>query len=155
VEIQRLIGRSLRAAVDMSLLGERTIWLDCDVIQSDGGSRTAAITGAYVALADCLTGMRRRGQVTRWPILHPVAAVSVGIVGGQPCLDLCYDEDSAAGVDMNVVMTGAGDLIEVQGTAEGEPFSRGQLDQLLDLAAGGIRRLFELQAEALNVALPG
>jgi ribonuclease PH len=99
--------------------------------------------------------MRRRGQVTRWPILHPVAAVSVGIVGGQPCLDLCYDEDSAAGVDMNVVMTGAGDLIEVQGTAEGEPFSRGQLDQLLDLAAGGIRRLFELQAEALNVALPG
>jgi len=152
VEIQRLIGRSLRAVLDMALLGERTLWVDCDVIQSDGGSRTAAISGAYVALVDAASVLRDRGLVGRWPITDQLAAISVGIVGGQGCLDLCYDEDSAASVDMNVVMTGDGRLVEVQGTAEGEPFSRKQMDQLLDLASTGIGRMFELQKEALKAS---
>jgi len=150
VEIQRLIGRSLRSVVSMEHLGERTIWLDCDVIQADGGTRTAAITGAYVALVQALAKLKADNLVKKWPLLDLLAAVSVGVVQGRPCLDLCYDEDSAAAVDMNVVMTGDGRLVEIQGTAEGDPFTRAQMDELVDLAAGGIRRLFDLQREALK-----
>ncbi|MFH1731196.1 MAG: ribonuclease PH [Planctomycetota bacterium] len=152
-EIQRLIGRSLRAVVRRELLGERTIHLDCDVIQADGGTRTLAITGAYVALADAIGKMRRDGLITRQPIITPVAAASVGIIGGRPMLDLCYEEDAAADVDMNVVMTGKGGIIEVQGTAEHAPFDRGALDRLLDLAARGIRRLIRLERQALHAPL--
>jgi ribonuclease PH len=143
-EISRLIGRSLRAAIDLKLLGENTIAIDCDVLQADGGTRTAAITGAYVALSDACSYLQRPGAIVR-----SVAAVSVGILDGQPRLDLPYVEDVAADTDMNVVATGDGDIIEVQGTAEGEPFSRAELDALLDLALGGIRTLTELQASAL------
>jgi ribonuclease PH len=146
-EIQRLVGRALRAVVDLPKMGERTVWMDCDVIQADGGTRTAAITGSFVALADALA---------RVPSIQPgvvlrdcVAAISVGIVGGQPMLDLNYGEDSAADVDMNVVMTGAGEFVEVQGTAEHTPFDRRGLDALLGLAESGIRRLIELQRRAL------
>jgi ribonuclease PH len=156
VEIQRLIGRSLRSIVAMDQLGERTIWIDCDVIQADGGTRTAAITGSFVALVECLAKLKRDGQMKKWPLLDQLAAVSVGIVGGQPCIDLNYDEDSGAAVDMNIVMTGDGRLVEVQGTAEGDPFSRAQMDQLMNLATIGVQRLFTLQREALNeiVQLP-
>lgn len=154
VEIQRLIGRSLRSVVDMPTLGERTIWIDCDVIQADGGTRTASITGAYVALVECLARLQKGGQLRRMPLLDQLGAVSVGVVGGQVCLDLNYDEDSTAAVDMNIVMTGDGRLVEVQGTAEGDPFSRQQMDGLIDAAAGGIRKLFQLQAEALGDLLP-
>jgi ribonuclease PH len=154
VEIQRLIGRSLRAVVDLPFLGERTIWLDCDVLQADGGTRTASITGAYVALAECLGKLHAGRQITRWPLRDQVAAVSVGIVGGQICLDLNYDEDSTAGVDMNVVMTADGRLIEVQGTAEGEPFSRRQMDQLIDAAAAGLQQIFAAQRDSLEGVLP-
>ncbi len=150
VEIQRLIGRSLRSVVDMSMLGERTVWIDCDVLQGDGGTRTAAITGSYVALAQCLNKLKSGGQLKRWPLTDQLAAVSVGIVGGQICLDLCYDEDSAASVDMNVVLTGDGRLVEVQGTAEGQPFSRAQMDLLMDTATAGAQQLFELQREVLG-----
>jgi ribonuclease PH len=150
VEIQRLIGRSLRAVVDTSALGERTIWLDCDVIQADGGSRTASITGAYVALVECLGKLKANKTLSRWPLQDQLAAVSVGLVGGQACLDLNYDEDSTAAVDMNVVMTGDGRLVEVQGTAEGDPFSRRQMDQLMDLATIGITRLFQMQRDVLG-----
>lgn len=150
VEIQRLIGRALRSVVSMPLLGERTIWIDCDVIQADGGTRTAAITGAYVALVECLVKLKAEGNLKKWPLLDQLAAVSVGICGGQACLDLNYDEDSSAAVDMNIVMTGDGRLVEVQGTAEGDPFSRHQMDQLMNLAGQGIQRLFELQREALK-----
>jgi ribonuclease PH len=143
VEIQRLIGRSLRAGYDLRKLGERTIWIDCDVIQADGGTRTAAISGAWVALA--LAARRRGAPAPR----TPVAAVSVGIVGGGTVLDLDYEEDSSAEVDMNVVMTGEGRLIEVQSTAEGEPFWREQLDDLLDLAETGIRTIVDAQQAAL------
>jgi ribonuclease PH len=143
-EISRLIGRSLRAAIDLKLLGENTIAIDCVVLQADGGTRTAAITGAYVALSDACAYLQRPGAIVR-----SVAAVSVGILDGEPRLDLPYVEDVAADTDMNVVATGDGDLIEVQGTAEGEPFSRAELDALLDLALGGIRTLTELQASAL------
>jgi len=148
-EIQRLIGRSLRAVFDLKLLGERTIHLDCDVIQADGGTRTAAITGAYVAAHDAVTWLLAQGKITTTPIREPVAAISVGIVQGTPLLDLEYVEDVDCDTDMNVVMTGAGHFIEVQGTAEGVAFSRAEMDSLLALADTGIRRLVTLQAEAL------
>jgi len=144
VEIQRLVGRSLRAAYAMETLGERTIWLDCDVLQADGGTRTAAITGAWVALALALT---RHGLPAPRAV---VSAVSVGVVAGEALLDLDYAEDSSAEVDMNVVMTGDGRLIEIQATAEKEPFTRSQLDELVDLAASGIERIAELQREAVR-----
>jgi ribonuclease PH len=150
VEIQRLIGRSLRSVVDRTRMGERTIWIDCDVIQADGGTRTAAITGAFVALVECLGTMKANQMFAGWPLVDQLAAVSVGIVGGQVCLDLNYDEDSVAGVDMNVVMTGDGRLVEVQGTAEGAPFTRRQMDQLVESATAGIHRLFQLQRESLQ-----
>ena len=143
-EISRLVGRSLRAAIDLSLLGENTIAVDCDVLQADGGTRTAAITGAYVALADACAHLSRPSAMVR-----SVAAVSVGVVDGTPVLDLDYPEDVSAGTDMNVVATGDGELIEVQGTAEGAPFSRTELDALLDLALAGIADLGRLQAAAL------
>ncbi len=149
-EIQRLIGRSLRAIVRRECLGERTIYLDCDVIQADGGTRTLAITGAYIALCDAIRKLRTDGLITRQPIITPVAAVSVGIIDGRPMLDLCYKEDAAADVDMNVVMTGKGGFVEVQGTAEREPFDRAELDRLTDLAASGIRKLVKLQKQALS-----
>lgn len=148
-EIQRLIGRSLRAVVDLAKLGERSIVIDCDVIQADGGTRTAAITGAYVALADAVHGLIAAGKIAASPILNPVAAISVGIVEGTPLLDLEYTEDSACDTDMNVVMTGAGHFVEVQGTAEGAAFSRTEMDQLLALADKGIRELIAAQAAAL------
>ncbi|MEN6472829.1 MAG: ribonuclease PH [Syntrophaceae bacterium] len=149
-EIQRLIGRALRAAVDQKELGERTLWLDCDVLQADGGTRTASITGAYVALEEALRRMQRQGLIARNPILDQVAAISVGIVDGELFLDLCYEEDSKADVDMNVVMTGKGRIIEIQGTAEGVPFEREQLGALLDLAQSGIAQLIEKQAQAIK-----
>jgi ribonuclease PH len=149
-EIQRLIGRSLRAVTDLGKLGERTIQIDCDVIQADGGTRTASITGAFVALHDAISHLQRQGALAESPLLDHVAAVSVGIVGGVPLLDLDYPEDSACDTDMNVVMTGAGGLVEVQGTAEGAPFSREELDRMLALAADGIRRLVAAQKAALK-----
>lgn len=149
LEIQRLIGRSLRAVTDMTLLGERTIYLDCDVIQADGGTRTASITGAYVALVDAVTALQQRGVLTANPLKEAVAAVSVGIVGGETLLDLDYQEDSGAEVDMNFVMTSSGRFVEVQGTAEAEPFTLKQMDEMRSLAMEGIRQLFTLQQEAL------
>jgi ribonuclease PH len=149
-EISRLVGRSLRAVIDYKALGENTIVLDCDVLQADGGTRTASITGAYVALADAVSWLRGRGSLAGEPLTGTVAAVSVGIVGGKPLLDLCYEEDVVAETDMNVVMTGAGAYVEVQGTAEGEPFDRAALDSLLDLAAGGCADLAAAQAAALG-----
>ena len=154
-EIQRLVGRSLRGVTDLSALGERTIWIDCDVIQADGGTRTAAITGAYIALADALHTLRQNGRIASLPLKDFVAATSVGIVGGAVVLDLCYAEDSIADVDMNVVMTGTGKFIEVQGTAEETPFDRSQLDAMLDLAASGIRDLIALQRKLLAERLAG
>ena len=148
-EIQRLIGRSLRAGLDLAKLGEYTITLDCDVIQADGGTRTAAITGACVALVDALNGMQRDKRLLEDPLLGLVAAVSVGVFDGVPVLDLDYVEDSTAHTDMNVVMGEAGGFIEVQGTAEGEPFERGALDAMLDLATAGIGELLARQREAL------
>ncbi|MGC5616027.1 ribonuclease PH [Georgenia sp. Z1491] len=150
-EISRLIGRSLRAVVDMSALGENSIVLDCDVLQADGGTRTAAITGAYVALADAIAWGQREGHVRKGAgvLKDSVAAVSVGVVDGRPVLDLPYVEDVAADTDMNVVTTGSGTFIEVQGTAEGEAFDRAELDSLLDLALAGTARLTELQCDAL------
>jgi ribonuclease PH len=149
-EISRLIGRSLRAVIDYKALGENTILLDCDVLQADGGTRTAAITGAYVALADAISWMRDRKMIKTSPLVGSVAAVSVGIVDGEPRLDLCYEEDVAAETDMNVVCTGDGRFVEVQGTAEGQPFDRAELDALLDLAAGGCADLTRFQQEALG-----
>lgn len=149
-EIQRLIGRSLRAVVDLGALGERQITIDCDVLQADGGTRTAAITGAGVAVRDALNKLLADGTLATDPMTDFVAAVSVGIHQGVPVLDLDYDEDSNCDTDMNVVMTGSGGLIEVQGTAEGTPFSRTELNALLDLADTGIRRLVELQKSALG-----
>ena len=148
-EISRLVGRSLRAVVDYSALGENTIVLDCDVLQADGGTRTAAITGAYVALADAVSHLRELDVLKGEPLKDSVAAVSVGFVEGVPLLDLAYEEDSQAGTDMNIVMTGAGEFIEVQGTAEGAPFNRADLDRLLDLGAAGCAELTRLQREAL------
>src|SRR5688572_1979689 len=149
LEIQRLIGRSLRACVDRKALGERSITLDCDVLQADGGTRTAAITGAYVALRDAIALLRKRGDLAKDPIVGAVAAVSVGIYRGQPVLDLDYAEDSDCDTDMNVVMNDGGGFIEVQGTAEGHAFRREELDALLGLAESGIQRLVALQREAL------
>src|SRR3954471_15244054 len=148
-EIQRLIGRSLRAVVDLSALGERQITLDCDVLQADGGTRCASITGAMVALADAIAGLKKSGALANAPIRDFGAPFSVGIVGGKPVLDLDYEEDSACETDMNVVMTGDGRFVEVQGTAEGEPFSREEMSALLDLASAGIARLVALQRDAL------
>lgn len=150
LEIQRLIGRSLRAVIDLEALGERAITLDCDVLQADGGTRTAAITGAYVALVDAINGLYDSGQLKTNPIHGHVAAVSVGIVGQQPVLDLDYAEDSTADTDLNVVMNEAGGLIEVQGTAEGNAFHRSELDAMLDLAHKGINELVQAQEAALN-----
>jgi ribonuclease PH len=147
VEIQRLIGRSVRAVIDLDALGERTVYLDCDVLEADGGTRCAAITGAYVALKLALDKLVERGALTRVPLRSSVAAVSCGIVGGEPVVDLDYREDSSAEVDMNVVMTGAGELVEVQATGEGVTFSRDELDRLLELAAGGIASLRQVQDE--------
>ncbi|HEV8022959.1 MAG TPA: ribonuclease PH [Candidatus Lustribacter sp.] len=149
-EIQRLIGRALRATVDMAKLGERMITIDCDVIGADGGTRTASITGAWVALAVALRKYFDPADAKTWPLTGQIAAVSVGIVGGTPVLDLPYVEDSTAEVDMNVAMTAAGGFVEIQGTAEGAPFDRAQLDALLALADGGIRQLFEAQLAALT-----
>jgi ribonuclease PH len=148
-EISRLIGRSLRAVIDYQALGENTIVIDCDVLEADGGTRTASITGAYVALADAVGWLRDRNLLTAEPLRGSVAAVSVGVVGGTPMLDLCYTEDSAADTDMNIVMSGDGEFIEVQGTAEGAPFDRQVLEQLLDLGAAGCAQLTELQQAAL------
>jgi len=148
-EISRLIGRSLRAVIDYSALGENTIVIDCDVLEADGGTRTASITGAYVALADAVSWLRDRNLLSGEPLLGSVAAVSVGVVGGTPMLDLCYAEDSAADTDMNIVMSGDGGFVEVQGTAEGAPFDRTVLNQLLDLGAAGCAQLTELQQAAL------
>lgn len=149
-EIQRLIGRSLRAVVDLSRLGERTITIDCDVIQADGGTRTASITGAYVALKETMNSLLDTGAVESDPVLDAVAATSVGIVDGELLLDLTYEEDSMADVDMNVVMTAGGSIVEIQGTAEGAPFTKDDLDRLLDLASKGIRELTEIQQAVLQ-----
>jgi len=151
-EIQRLIGRSMRCVFDLKLLGERTISLDCDVLQADGGTRTAAITGAYVAAADAVTWLLAKGKIERSPIKDAVAAVSVGIVSGTPLLDLEYVEDAACDTDMNVVMTASGGFVELQGTAEGATFSRLEMDALLALAAKGIGELVEAQRRALGIA---
>lgn len=149
-EIERLIGRSLRAVTDMKALGETSIRLDCDVLQADGGTRTAAICGAYIALHDACARLVQGGVIPTVPLTTECAAISVGMVDGQPVLDLPYPEDSTAGVDCNVIMTGTGELIEVQGTAEGATFSRAELDQLLDLAAGGIETITAAQREVLS-----
>ena len=150
-EISRLIGRSLRAVVDTKALGENTVVLDCDVLQADGGTRTAAITGAYVALADAVAHLGERGKLAKaQPLVQSVAAVSVGVIDGEPRLDLAYEEDVRAGTDMNVVCTGDGGFVEVQGTAEGAVFDRATLDQLLDLAVAGCADLTRMQAEALQ-----
>ncbi|WP_076482952.1 ribonuclease PH [Williamsia sterculiae] len=155
-EISRLVGRSLRACIDLAAIGENTIALDCDVLQADGGTRTAAITGAYVALADAVTYLRAHGKLTDpQPISCAIAAVSVGVVDGRVRLDLPYEEDSRAEVDMNVVATDAGTLVEVQGTGEGATFPRATLDKLLDLATAGTDQLFVAQREALELPYPG
>ena len=154
-EIQRLIGRSLRAVFDLKALGERTITLDCDVLQADGGTRTAAITGAYVAACDAVASLLASGVLTVSPIREPIAAISVGIVDGTPLLDLEYTEDSACDTDMNVVMTGTGHFVEVQGTAEGAAFSRAEMGQLLDLADKGIAELVAMQQAALADPVAG
>jgi ribonuclease PH len=151
-EIQRLIGRALRAAFDLSRLGARTLHIDCDVIQADGGTRTASITGAFVAAHDAIGTLLAAGKLAEAPLLDYVAAVSVGIVDGVPMLDLDYSEDSRCDTDMNVVMTGSGGIVEIQGTAEGEPFSRHELDRLLDLAQNGIAQLTAMQRRALGAA---
>ncbi|HQZ46035.1 MAG TPA: ribonuclease PH [Usitatibacteraceae bacterium] len=148
-EIQRLVGRALRSVTDLGALGERQVTIDCDVLQADGGTRCASITGAMVALADAVSWLKAKGLVTREPVRDFVAAVSVGIVGGAPCLDLDYAEDSACDTDMNVVMTGAGGFVEVQGTAEGAPFSRDEMDRLLSLAAAGIADIVRMQKASL------
>ncbi len=148
-EIQRLIGRSLRAVADMGVMGERTVWLDCDVLQADGGTRTASITGAYVATALAFQALVDAGEMKAVPLVDSVSAISVGIVDGTPCLDLNYAEDSTAQVDMNVVMTGAGKLVEVQGTAEQGAFERSELDLMLDLATKGILEITSRQEETL------
>jgi ribonuclease PH len=154
-EISRLVGRSLRACVDAQALGENTIIIDCDVLQADGGTRTAAITGGYVALADAVGWLKSRKRTRGEPLASSVAAVSVGIIDGQPRLDLCYDEDVAAETDMNVVCTGDGSFVEVQGTAERDPFGRDLLDELLNLAVAGCAELTKIQQAALDQPAPG
>jgi ribonuclease PH len=151
-EIQRLIGRSLRAVTDLQALGERSLWIDCDVLQADGGTRTASITGAWVALALALRALRKQEPLDRDPLRGAVAAVSVGVVGGVECLDLCYEEDSQAEVDMNFVMTDTGRFVEIQGTAEAMPFTKSQSDRMASLAWSGIRQLFKAQKRALRGA---
>jgi ribonuclease PH len=148
-EIQRLIGRSLRAVADLNSLGERTIWIDCDVIQADGGTRTASITGAYVALVEAARGWLQRGLISVDPIKDSVAAISIGIVDGKMLLDLCYEEDSKADVDMNFVMTGSGKFIEVQGTAESAPFTKRQMERMAEVAQDGIRQLLKAQKKTI------
>ena len=158
VEIQRLIGRALRAAVDLDALGERTLWIDCDVLQADGGTRTASITGASVAVALACAKLRARGQLTRWPIRCLVAAVSVGVVDERLLLDLNYEEDKNAAVDLNVVMTSKAEFVEVQGAGEESTFSRGELDQMIALGEAGIQQLIASQRELLRsnaVEIPG
>lgn len=149
-EIQRLIGRSLRAVCDMKALGERTVWLDCDVLQADGGTRTASISAAYIALAEACRGLVTAGALPSMPLTGQVAAVSVGMVGSVPCLDLDYHEDVSAEVDMNIVMTGTGEFVELQGTAEGAPFSSGQLQELLALGSKGIEGILQTQRSVLG-----
>ncbi|MGB9679121.1 MAG: ribonuclease PH [Thermoanaerobacteraceae bacterium] len=149
MEIQRLIGRALRAAVDLDAIGERTIWIDCDVIQADGGTRTASITGAFVALVDAIHKLMQKKVITKMPIKNFVAAVSVGIVDNQRLLDLCFAEDSNALVDMNVVMTDKGEYVEIQGTGEGGPFSKSELDGLIELAEYGLEQIIDVQKQAL------
>jgi len=148
-EIQRLVGRSLRAVVDTAKLGERTIWIDCDVIQADGGTRTASITGSFIALVDALHKIKKGGLIKGMPVKDYVAATSVGIVDGNLLLDLTYEEDSKAEVDMNIVMTGKGELVEIQGTAERQPFSKSQMDKMLVLAEKGISQLTDIQKECV------
>ncbi len=150
-EIQRLIGRSLRAIIDLNMLGEKTIWIDCDVIQADGGTRTASITGAYVALVDAINWLMEKEEMEESPIKGFLAATSVGIVNGELLLDLCYAEDSKAQVDMNLVMTGDSRVVEIQGTAEEFPFSRQEMDELINLAEKGINRLVKMQKESLEL----
>lgn len=150
MEIQRLIGRALRSVIDLKALGERTLLVDCDVIQADGGTRTASVTGSYVALVEAMERLRRQGAINRFPIRDSLAAVSIGIVEGRPLLDLDYREDSRAEVDMNLVMTGSGGLVEVQGTGEEGPFTRAQFEAMLNLGERGIRELMERQREALG-----
>lgn len=152
-EIQRLIGRALRAVVDLKAIGEWTIWIDCDVIQADGGTRTSSITGAYIALVDALTKLKEQENWETLPITDYLAAISVGIVDGQVLLDLCYQEDSQAEVDLNVVMTGSGKLVEIQGTAEAETFTRQELTAMLDLAESGINELVKIQRRVLTSGL--
>ncbi|HWH76879.1 MAG TPA: ribonuclease PH [Candidatus Binatus sp.] len=149
-EIQRLIGRSLRAIADLKSLGERTIWIDCDVIQADGGTRTASITGAYVAVAEAVRGWLAKGIITSDPVKEAVAAVSIGIVDGKILLDLCYEEDSKADVDMNFVMTSSGKFIEVQGTAESAPFTRKQMERMAEIAQNGIKELMKSQKKVIG-----
>ena len=149
-EIQRLIGRSLRAIIDLKKLGERTIQIDCDVIQADGGTRTASITGAYVAVHDAITHLMNQKLISESPLIDAVAAISVGLHEGKPLLDLDYSEDSSCDTDMNIVMTGSGGFVEIQGTAEGTPFSREMMDQMADLAAKGIKELIQLQKNVLK-----
>ncbi|OGX32767.1 MAG: ribonuclease PH [Omnitrophica WOR_2 bacterium RIFCSPLOWO2_02_FULL_50_19] len=150
-EIQRLVGRSMRAVVDLPALGERSIWIDCDVIQADGGTRCASITGSFIALADALSWLKKKGAIGKIPILDYVAATSVGLIKDEPVLDLTFQEDSNADVDMNIVMTGGGKFIEVQGTAEGEPFDGEQLQKLLALAKKGIGQLIDIQKKTLGI----
>jgi ribonuclease PH len=152
IEIQRLIGRALRGVLDFKAMTERTIKVDCDVLQADGGTRTAAISGAYVALHDALTSMDERRVLRSWPLNDQLGAISVGMVDGQPVCDLDYSEDSKADVDMNLVMTGGGEFIEVQGSAEGAPFSKDSLSAMLEMGEAGIRRVFELQKAALGIS---
>lgn len=149
-EIQRLIGRSLRSVTEMKYLGERTIWIDCDVIQGDGGTRTASITGSFIALVDALQKLKKEGKIERVPVQDYIAATSVGILNDKMILDLCYEEDSKAEVDMNVIMTGQGEFIEIQGTAERKPFSKEKMDVMLDLAKKGITELFSIQRKLVG-----
>ena len=149
-EIQRLVGRSLRTVIEMKEIGERTVWIDCDVIQADGGTRTAAITGSFIALVDALNKIKKEGLINKVPVKDFVAATSVGILEGNLMLDLCYEEDSKAEVDMNVVMTGSGEFIEIQGTAERKPFNKEQMDKMLLFAEKGIRDLIDIQRSLLK-----
>jgi ribonuclease PH len=149
-EIQRLIGRALRAVVDLKQLGERTLWIDCDVLQADGGTRTASISGAYVAVADAIAQLKNNGKITTDPLRNSIAAISVGILQNTPILDLCYTEDSTAEVDMNIVMTGDGNFVEVQGTAEGDPFNFEQMQQMIGLAQKGISEITAYQKSIIN-----
>jgi ribonuclease PH len=153
-EIQRLIGRSLRSVADLASLGERTVWIDCDVIQADGGTRTASITGAYIALIQAARAWRQRGILNADPVRDAVAAVSIGIVDGKVLLDLCYEEDSKADVDMNFVMTGSGKFIEVQGTAESAPFSKKQMERMAEIAHQGIKELLKTQKQIIAKLTP-